>query len=173
MNLQTAEFVPCIGCGGLVPSVEGPTHRYMESSPGCWAIYGEVLAREYSDRAYAILHRQTVDAFAVQHPGQPSRQSIQSVGVHLIRLCLILEQGFIDEAAGEAMPLIARDKSEFHWLTPPATMGPVTAVDVWQAKAAEEHVEAVSMWAKSAWEAWALHHDQVRSWVPHEYRKRS
>lgn len=39
----------CFSCGGLYPNVDGPVHKYMDSSPGCWAIYGEVLAKEYSD----------------------------------------------------------------------------------------------------------------------------
>ena len=43
--------VNCMGCGGLVPDITGPTHEYMESSPGCWQAYGEVLGREYSDPA--------------------------------------------------------------------------------------------------------------------------
>jgi len=41
----------CPGCGGTFPLLGGPVHRYMESSPGCWAAYGVVLAREYSDPA--------------------------------------------------------------------------------------------------------------------------
>jgi Family of unknown function (DUF5946) len=167
-----AELVPCVGCGGLVPAMDGPTHRYMESSPGCWAIFGEVLAREYSDPAYAALHRQTVDAFAVQHPGQPSLQSIRSVGLHLVRLCLVLERGFSDAAAGEAMPIISQGKMEFHWLTPPAAMGPITALDVRKAKTPEDHLHAVAAWARSAWQAWAPHHAQVRSWVPRELDSR-
>ena len=32
----------------------------MESSPACWAAYGEVLAREYSDPAYFQVHRLSV-----------------------------------------------------------------------------------------------------------------
>jgi hypothetical protein len=36
--------VPCVGCGGLVPDVEGPSHRYMLASPGCWAAYTETLS---------------------------------------------------------------------------------------------------------------------------------
>ena len=123
--------------------MDGPTHRYMESSPGCWSVYGEVLAREYSDPAYAAAHRQTVDAFAVQHPGQPSPQSIHSVGVHLIRLCLILECGFSDIASGHAMEVIASRKSMLHWLTPPDSTGAVTAIDVWRTSGLHEHVTAV------------------------------
>jgi Family of unknown function (DUF5946) len=47
-------LVPCLGCGALVPDSDGPgpTHAYMLASPGCWALYGEVSSREYSDLAY-------------------------------------------------------------------------------------------------------------------------
>ena len=145
----------------------------MESSPGCWSVYGEVLAREYSDRAYAAAHRPTVDAFAVQHPGQPAAQSIQSAGVHLVRLCLILENGFSDAAAGNAMEVIASRKAMLRWLAPPRSMGSITAVDVWRASGANEHVKAVCDWARSAWQAWAEHHEQVRNWVPPEFAART
>jgi hypothetical protein len=135
-------------------------------------VYGEVLAREYSDPAYAVAHRQTVDAFAVQHPGRPSPQSIQSVGVHLVRLCLILEHGFSDAAAGGAMEVIARRKAMLRWLTPPASMGAITTVDVWRTSGPHEHTKAVGDWALSAWQAWAEHHEQVRRWVPPQFATR-
>ena len=53
-----------------------------------------MIAREYSEPALGDIHRLTVDAYAAQHPGRPSPQSMKSVGVHLIRLCLAVEQGF-------------------------------------------------------------------------------
>ncbi|HED04410.1 MAG TPA: hypothetical protein ENI60_06555, partial [Candidatus Fraserbacteria bacterium] len=110
--------VECVGCGGQFPEIDGPVHRYMESSPGCWAAFGEVLAREYSDPIYFGVHRLTVDAYAVQHPGSPSRQSIRSVGVHLIRLCLFLEHGLSAENANDAMLKAAKLKHTFVWLEP-------------------------------------------------------
>ena len=164
--IDSPELVPCIGCGALVPPQPGPTHRYMESSPGCWAIYGQVLAREYSDISYAAVHRLTVDAYAVQHPGKPSPQSIQSVGVHLLRLCLIIERAYSDEAAAKAMPLLSQQKRSFHWLTPPPTVGEKTVLDVWHAGDPGAHIEAVREWARSAWQAWSPHHQQVREWLP-------
>src|SRR4051812_1460015 len=97
------KLVSCPGCGGMFPEMEGPIHRYMESSPACWATYGEVLALEYSNPAYAENYRFGVDAYAVQHPGRPSPQSIQSVAVHLIRLCLLLECGLELSRANDAM----------------------------------------------------------------------
>jgi len=158
--------VHCIGCGALVPDASSPVHRYIQSSPGCWTIYGDVLAREYSDPAYTGMHRLTVDTYAVQHPGTPSPQSTQSVAIHLLRLCLILEHGYSEVAAGKAMPILAQQKQLFCWLSPPASVGDKTVLHVWSAQDAAAHRQAVPEWADSAWRAWVAHHEQVRRWLP-------
>ena len=130
----------CPGCGATFPDIPGgETHRYMESSPGCWAAYGEVLAREYSSPALFQRHKFTVDAYAVQHPGRPSPQSIQSVGVHLIRLCLMLEGGATAAQATATMQSAARRKELFRWLEPPPSPGAVTVANVHRAASPEEH----------------------------------
>jgi len=141
----------------------------MESSPACWAVYGEVLAREYSDPAYSQVHRLSVDAYAVQHPGRPNPQAIQSVAVHLVRLCLLLERGLPMARANEAMLKASERKQDFVWLTPPASLGTVTVADVRDAEGVEAHMDAVRRWAGSAWAAWAPHHETVRAWIPVGY----
>jgi len=142
----------------------------MTSSPACWAAYGEVLAREYGDPAYWRLHRMTVDAYAVQHPGSVSRQAIQSVAVHLCRLCIILEEGFSIEHANDAMLAIQKVGHQFRWLEPPRSRGEVTVADVLAATTADEHLGQVERWAKSCWASWAEHHATIRSWLPVEIR---
>ena len=102
-------------------------------------MYGEVLAREYSDPTYFEVHRLTVDAYAVQHPGSIDRQSIQSVGVHLIRLCLFLEHGLTAENANDAMLKAAKNKHSFIFLEPPQSFGSITAADIYKARSATEH----------------------------------
>ena len=158
--------VPCVGCGGLFPAIEGPTHRYMESSPGCWAAYGEVLAREYNNPVYGGANRLAVDAYAVQHPGRPSPQAIQSVALHLIRLCLLLEHGLNIARANDAMLAVSQVKSKFVWLTPPQNRGDITVADVHATTNAEEHVRLVRKWSSSAWAAWKSHHAQIEAWLP-------
>jgi len=158
--------VKCMGCGGLFPDIDGPVHRYMESSPGCWQPYGEVLSREYSEPAYADVLRWTVDTYAVQHPGTPSRQSIQSVGVHLIRLCFFHEHELSPENANDAMLAAGKNKHSFTWLEPPTTPTLLTAADVAKTQTVEEHKSAVRAWAQSVWEYWSPHHDTIRSWLP-------
>ena len=156
---------PCPGCGALVPDVDGPTHRYMESSPGCWAHYGEVLAREYSDFRYAKVHRLTVDAYAVQHPGRPSPQSIQSAALHLMSLCAVLERGLARERMPALLKEASRRKGRYEWLEPPSSTGEVTVADVHPAGTPEEHRRLVREWAESAWSAWSGHHPAVRTWL--------
>lgn len=163
----------CFSCGGVFPDIDGPTHRYMSSSPGCWSVYGEVLAHEYSDPTYFEVHRLTVDAYAVQHPGHTDRQSIQSVGVHLIRLCLFLEHGLTAENANDAMLEAGKNKHSFVFLEPPQSFGSITAADIYKAKSAKEHKAIVREWAQTAWEAWSMHHDIIREWLPNNMLHRT
>ena len=158
---------PCFGCGAIVPDEDGPTHRYLGASPGCWRLYGKVLGREYEDyTGFAPVHRLTVDAYAAQHPGTPSPQSIGSVGVHLVRLHLQLERGLPHDRANDAMlDISSRLKKDFVWLNPPEQLGDVTVLDVLDARDPEEHMERVRGWGASVWEAWAPHHETVRRWA--------
>lgn len=162
----TTRRVRCIGCGGLVPRMDGPTHRYMESSAGCWHVYGQVLSREYGDPAFGSRHRLTVDSYAVQHPGRPSAQAIQSVCLHLMSLCLVLERGLDVAYATRVMGAATRTKERFLWLTPPTSLGAITVSDVIGVATAVQHEEKVRAWAGGAWRAWAEHHATVRGWLP-------
>ena len=156
---------PCLGCRALVPVTDGPgpTHEYMLASPGCWALFGEVSAREYSDVRYRAGGLQLVDAYAVQHPGVPERRSSQSVWIHLVSLCLRLEHGLADDVTIRLIQRLASEKRDYPWLEPPASLGAVTIVDVHAAGTAEEHVAAVRRWCESAWEAWAGYRARSRN----------
>jgi hypothetical protein len=137
----------------------------MLSSPGCWAAYGELLAREYQDQRYFRLHRLSVDAYAVQHPGVDCKQARNSVGIHLSRLALLLERGWPMERANDAMVTITAKKQFYPWLTPPVTRGAITVKHVLNASGPQEHEAAVTAWAQSVWQAWAEHHAIVREWL--------
>ena len=62
--------------------------------------------------------------------GGDSRQAIQSVGLHLVRLCMFLERGLSPEAANEAMLRAGKMKSKMFKLARPASLGDVTVADV-------------------------------------------
>jgi hypothetical protein len=149
----------------LYPVCDGPVHPYIGASAGCWAVYGRILEREYGEFRYPDVHRLTVDAFAAQHPGVPSRQSIQSVAVHLIGLHLVLERGAGAKEATAAIRAAVR-RGGFEWLDPPTTLGAAASVsDVLGATDLADHERRVLLWAQSVWAAWQTHAVTVRSWA--------
>ena len=160
---------PCPGCGALVPEVEGPTHRYIGASSGCWAAFGEVSEKEYGDFRYARVHGLTVDAYCAQHPGEPSPQSVRSVAVHLVGLHLQMERDLRPEelyALHKRVSSVAKERrEEIYWLDPPASLGERTLLYVLDASGPNEHAERVREWASSVWEAWSPHHETVRRWA--------
>ena len=110
--------------------------------------------QEYSDYRYRPIRQLTVDTCAARHPGEPSRQSIQSVAVRLIRLCLQLEHGFDSEQATAAIQQAASRPESFVWLDPPTSLDVITVLDVQEARDLPKHTERVERWARSVWEAW-------------------
>ncbi len=151
------ERIRCLGCGGLVSASSGPTHRYIGASPGCWALYGELLGGGLPDRLSTL----AVDAYAVQHPGVPGPQSIQSVWVHLIALHLVLDEGWPAEQAVRLRSAAADACRGWAWLPEPASRGAVTVADV-VAVGRAERGRVVEAWVRGAWESWARHHAAVR-----------
>jgi hypothetical protein len=97
-----------------------------------------------------------------QHPGSPGRQAGQSVWVHLVGLCLVLEHGLDPIASAHAKARVATPDADFPWLAPPASLGPVTVLDVLAATTAQEHRAAVRAWAESVWDAWRPHQGAIR-----------
>lgn len=57
---DTERLAPCTSCGAVVPG----------GTEGCRKLFGEALAREYSDPVYGAVHFLTVDAYALQHAEQ-------------------------------------------------------------------------------------------------------
>ena len=159
----------CLGCALTLPAHGGPAHPYIGASPACWALYGELLAREYGPLNLPEGHRLTVDAYAVQHPGCPERRAIQSVPVHLIGLHLVLER---NEAPGRVTVRLGRIIAHLpkpHWLEPPQPNGALTVRHVLAAQA-DEYAERVREWATAVWRAWHPHHATVQAWLAHAER---
>jgi hypothetical protein len=162
--VSAADLRACPGCGLVLPDRDGPVHPYLGCSPPCWALYGEVLARDYGNPAYFRVHQLTVDAYAVQHPGVPERRTIQSLALHLITLCLVIERG-ADPDDGPALHRRLAKGPGFRWLEPPRPLGRVTVADVHRAASAAEHERRVRTWAADVWAAWEPHHATIRDWI--------
>jgi hypothetical protein len=160
-----ARTVRCLGCGASVPDRDSAIHPYIGASAGCWALFGEVMAREYGEYRYPAVHALTVDVYAAQHPGMPSRRSTQSVALHLMGLHLALERGYDAQRVIAERQRAQRAGATYTWLEPPANMGPLTIVDIHAARDLAEHEDLVRRWAASVWAAWEQHHDRIRAWA--------
>jgi hypothetical protein len=140
----------------------------MTSSAACWAAFGQVIEREYSNPQLMEVHRLTVDAWAVQHPGDGSRRAVQSVAMHLGRLMVQLEDGTSGLSANAVMLALSANKA-----TLPAVASPIrftmTVADVRNAVEPQAHRERVREWAASTWQDWSDQHDVVRNWVRRAY----
>ena len=153
----------CPGCGLDLPAVEGPCDPYGASSPACWAEYGEIMAREFSDASHFASHGMSVDAYMAQHPSRSSRASIQSVWVHLAGLCVVLERGATGPLRGRLMAKMTAPKRDFEWLVPPLPGTTSTVASVRDGEGS--HASRVRTWAESVWASWAPHHGRIRSEV--------
>lgn len=165
--MAEASRIACIGCGAQVPDSEGASFRYPNAgSPGCWAVFGQILAREFENPLYFPEHRLSVDTYAIQHPGDPTPQTIQSVNVHLMALCLTFDYQMPSEQVTTLMGRSVRHyKGRLEWLEPPTQSYEITVNDVVQARTPDEHLEWVRRWARHTWEVWQPHHAVVRRQV--------
>jgi len=154
----------CPGCGLVLPTASGPTHRYIGTSAACWSLYGEVLACIYGDHDRRRLLQLVVDSYAVQHPGSPGRQAAQSVAIHLMTLCLCVEQGH-DPADGPRLHKAMVKRRAFPWLEPPSHRGSFTIRDIAAATTGEQYESAVWRWARDVWRAWTPHHATIKAWL--------
>jgi Family of unknown function (DUF5946) len=160
----------CPGCQAVLPTIEnGATHRYMTSSAACWAIFNSLHDPE-RPLAPAPFNNLIVDAYAVQHPGTQSDQTINSVAIHAMVLYGILERGFEPSQALWLRQRPGRIKStnkhlRFHWLTPPSFDSSLSVADVAVGKTSLERSELVELWVKDVWLRWSeAHGQQIGIW---------
>lgn len=158
---NTSQTIKCFSCKGLAPDVDGPTHAYMLSSPGCWKLYCEILAKEYTPENYdPNIQSITADTYATQHPGKPERRAIQSVNGHLMSLYVVFEKGLRVQEAHAVLIKAVEDKEfqkQFQWLEPPSFDGTLSVSGVIKARDFER-VELVRKWGDSVWHAWKRKH---------------
>lgn len=111
-----------------------------------------------------------VDAYAAQHPGTPSPQSIQSVAVHLITLYGVLEKGVPFERAlwlrQEALnERHSPKKDRYSWLTPPDFTGSITVADLVHEPTPNARSSKAQVYIENVWHLWAKDHKgTVTTW---------
>jgi len=155
------EYETCVWCGLKSKKTNGVVHKYLESSPSCWAKYGELLALEYENYEYMSVHDLTVDAYALQHPGKENAQTISSVYVHLASLYSYFELNKSINELSNSKKQVVKFKKNFVWLEPPEKLNTITVVNVLNSKTAVQHCTNVKMWSEYIFKKWENHHTKI------------
>ena len=154
----------CPGCGLTAPAFDGPTHPYMVSSPACWAAFGELVAADYSSPERMAWHQVVVDAYAAQHPGNgDDRRQVQSVGLHLMTLCLFLEHD-TDPSLGSELHNRMIRRPAFHRLERSGP-GALTVMHVPTTGPADTARHAAYEWGADVWQTYTDAHTTVHAWL--------
>jgi hypothetical protein len=173
---------PCPGCGALFPPFDGPTHRYVGASAGCWALFSWALVSAGTD-AVGLAAQSRIpdrpvpvpalsdtppidmlcgDAYGVQHHGNDSPQAIQSVAGHLLNI-----HGIISGKTTRprwAIDRALRTRGVFHKLAPPALGSALTFRHFFPGGGVVTPI-ARSQYVVSVYESWmALHRSTVEQW---------
>jgi hypothetical protein len=135
----------------------------MTSNPGCWRAFGELLAADYSSPGRMAFHQVIVDAYAAQHPGDGAPRQVQSVGLHLMTLCLFLEHG-TDPSHGTRLHRLMIQRPSFHRL---ARSGPGTLTLLHVPLGGDQELARVAAfeWAAAVWESYRQVQPVVREWL--------
>lgn len=175
-------ITPCPGCGALFAPFEGPTHRYIGASTGCWALFNWSLTTEGSETADLIAQSRIPenlvrvpahgdelpldalfgDAYGVQHHGEGSPQAIQSVALHLLNLYGIIS----GKTTHPRWPIgrAIRTRGVFHKLEPPTLGCALTIRHLFPGGGVVTPITR-SQYVMSVYEEWMiLHRTIVEQW---------
>ena len=159
------DLLACPGCGVELAVLDAPTPVHVDASAACWALYGRLLVRQYTEISDGRVHRLTIATYAVQHPAMRERRPPASMTLELIALCLLLERGASVGRTTTRLAGILERPPALHRLEPPRPNGTINVSDVAAAHTPGEHARLVHCWARDVWQAWAPQHAQVRRWI--------
>lgn len=135
----------------------------MTSSAACWALFCTLVEADYSSPERMRVHQIVVDAYAAQHPGDGERQQVQSVGLHLMTLCLLLEHG-ADPSAGPALHRRMVRRPTFRQLHRTGA-GELTLAHVPTDGPVDVVRDAAYEWARAVWATYEPEWETVRQWL--------
>jgi hypothetical protein len=162
---------------------DGPTHRYIGASAGCWALFTPLSAGCAPD-ADLVTHSEVpdvapqrallttppgtaallADAYAAQHHGGESAQAIQSVAAHLLTLYGVFRAGVAPAHAEWPRRRALRTRGVYHKLQPPALGSALTIRHLFPGGGVDEPC-AMADYVASVFAVWEREHGpQLVSW---------
>lgn len=153
----------CPDCKVWLLAVSGAAHRYVGASPACWGVFSALVNGGEPPLAPHPLNSLLLDAYMVQHPGQPSDQAVQSVAVHLLALFGVLERSVAPEQVLWIRQRAVRGDAQqrhvrFTWLTPPDFTGSPTISDIAAGATPETRTSNGVHYTKTIWGLWTSAH---------------
>lgn len=169
-DMQPSNLEQCPDCKVWLPTVAGQGHRYVGASPSCWACFSALVNAGEPPLAPHPHNALLLDAYMVQHPGQPSPPAIQSVAVHLLALYGVLVRGVAPEQVlwirqravrGDAPARHAR----FAWLTPPDFTGSPTVAGIAAGVTPQARTESTIAYIRTISKLWTQSHQTtIANW---------
>ena len=144
----------CEDCGAAV----------SEGRIGCRKIFEEVIAKEFSDYRYGVVHRLTVDAYCLQHPEFYMRSG-KSFAAHLTGICAALEYEDSSDINRAVRKWLDGNTLIDKPARVPTDCGALTITYIQGAAHAEEHQKRVREWARCVWDAWGEHHTLAKQLI--------
>jgi hypothetical protein len=158
------EHVTCPQCGAVLPVIDGPVHAYVPSAPACWAVFGALRADEMIRFPGSEASNLVVDAYMAQHPGDGTdRRDRQSVFVHLVSLCAVIERGASPSRSPDVLRAALAHGNDFPVLRRSRGPGDLTVLSATGSLNIEDHDARVRAWAGAVWDSWREHHATIRA----------
>ncbi len=99
-----------------------------------------------------------------QHPGDGAdRRERQSVFVHLVGLCAVLEAGMAPRGTTDLLRRVLRAHVEIPALRRISGPGELTVLHVLRPRDLSDYEQRATTWATAVWRAWSEHHGVIRA----------
>jgi hypothetical protein len=173
---DTHESRRCPGCRAELPLSDWPGEAKYNASAECLEVAGQLLGYEVEHAVeLGYLHQLRIDTYGAQHVS-PHMPPIGPVFA-LNGLYMYLERGSGNIDVRTAHGIMANSYDDWPMLTPPATVGELTAYDVLTAGSVHDVEAALITWAEQVWQSWpAADQDVIRrltvDLVPPRYFRR-
>jgi hypothetical protein len=139
----------------------------MTAAPGCWAGFGQLQAGEMSRFGYPPAHGLVVDAYAASHGGDGTeRRDRQSVFIHLMAICAVLERGVDARRRIALLRRVTAGHPDFPLLDRPAGHPALAFTHLVGAELLADYDRRAREWTASVWEFWGPVQDAIRAALP-------
>lgn len=156
--------VACPSCGAVSDDIEGPTHPYLAGVPSCWAAFGALLADEMARFGYPPIHGLVVDAYAAAHGGDGTdRRDRQSICIHLMALCALLERGETSSGRVALLRRLTARKNTWPLLDRPTGVPTLSHTHAAGAIDLDDYTRRAREWASAVWLFWSHEHAGIRN----------